>query len=76
MPRSGLLPLGPSCPLQTILLSDLIGCGSLLQKVMAVWRTFFKFDACQTTKSNKIARNGHFNLQRAVVPDWMANTAL
>jgi hypothetical protein len=30
-----LLPLGHSCPLQTILLSDLVGCDSPLQKVMA-----------------------------------------
>jgi hypothetical protein len=37
-----LLHLGPSCPLQTILLSDLVGCDSLLQIVMAVWRAFFK----------------------------------
>jgi hypothetical protein len=31
-----LLPLGPSCPLQTILLSDLVKCDSPLQIVMAV----------------------------------------
>ncbi len=37
-----LLPLGPSCPLRTILLSDLVGCGSLLQIVMVVWRIFFE----------------------------------
>jgi hypothetical protein len=39
-----LLPLGLSCPLQTILLSDLVGCGSPLQIVMAVSRLahFFK----------------------------------
>ncbi len=43
-----LLPLGPSCHLQTILLSDLVGCDSPLQKVMAFWCTFFKFEACQT----------------------------
>jgi hypothetical protein len=36
-----LLPLGPSCPLQIILLSDQVGCDSLLQIVMAVWGTFF-----------------------------------
>ncbi len=42
-----LLPLGSSFPLQTILLSDLIGCDSLLQIVMAVWRTFLKFEALQ-----------------------------
>jgi hypothetical protein len=32
-----LLPLGPSCPLQTILLSDLVWCDSQLQKLMAIW---------------------------------------
>jgi hypothetical protein len=31
-----LLPSGPSYSLQTILLSDLVGCDSLLQIVMAV----------------------------------------
>jgi hypothetical protein len=36
-----LLPVGPSCPLKTILQSDLAGCGSLLQIVMAVWHAFF-----------------------------------
>jgi hypothetical protein len=35
-----LLPLGPSCPLQTILLSDLVGRDNSLQMVMAVWNTF------------------------------------
>ncbi len=43
-----LLPLGPSCPLQTILLSDLVGCDSPLQIVMAIGCTFFKFEASQT----------------------------
>jgi hypothetical protein len=42
-----LMPLGPSCPLQTILLSDLVGCGSLLQIVMAVGISFFTFKVCQ-----------------------------
>ncbi len=31
----------PSYPLQIILLSDLAGCGSLLQIVMTVWRIFY-----------------------------------
>jgi hypothetical protein len=39
-----LLPLGHSCTLQTILLSDLAGCDSLLQKVLAAWRTFLKLE--------------------------------
>ncbi len=76
-----LLPLEPSCPLQTILLSDLV-----------VWRTFFfKFEVRQTaiivcsgllhpTQQvqilKKSAENVHFNLQRAVVPDWMGSTAV
>ncbi len=34
-----LLPLGPSCPLQTILLSDLVGCDSPHQIVIVIWRT-------------------------------------
>jgi hypothetical protein len=41
--KSGLklpfLPVGRSCPLQTILLSDLVGCDSPLQIVIAVWLT-------------------------------------
>ncbi len=43
-----LLPLGPFCPLQTILLRDLVGSDSPLQIVMAVWHTVFKFEARQT----------------------------
>ncbi len=31
-----LLPVGRTCPLQTILLSDLVGCDSPVQIVMAV----------------------------------------
>jgi hypothetical protein len=42
-----LLPSGHYCPLQTILLSDLVGCYSLLQIVMAVPCTFSKFEARQ-----------------------------
>jgi len=42
-----LLPSGRYCPLQTILLSDLVGCYSLLQIVMAVPCTFSKFEARQ-----------------------------
>ncbi len=37
-----LLPLGASCPLQTTLLSDLVGCCSPLQIIMVVWHTFLK----------------------------------
>jgi hypothetical protein len=43
--KSGLkvpfLLLGHYCPLQTILLSGLVGCDSPLQIVMAFWRTIF-----------------------------------
>jgi hypothetical protein len=37
--RAVTLTLGHSCPLQTILLSDLVGCDSPLQAVMAFWCT-------------------------------------
>jgi hypothetical protein len=37
-PQSAFLHLGHSCPLQTILLNDLVGCDSPLQMVMAFWR--------------------------------------
>jgi hypothetical protein len=43
-----LLPLRPSCLLQTILLSDLVWCDSPLQKVITVWCTFFYIRVCQT----------------------------
>jgi hypothetical protein len=43
-----LLTLEPSCRLQTILLNDLVGCDSPLRIVMAIWRPFLKFEACQT----------------------------
>ncbi len=41
------MPLGPSCPLQTIPVSDLVGCGSPLQIVMAVWRASVKIGSPQ-----------------------------
>jgi hypothetical protein len=34
-----LLPLGRSCPMKTILLSDLVRCDSPLQIIMSIWRT-------------------------------------
>ncbi len=52
-------PLGPSCLLQTILLSDLVGCDSPLQIEVAAWHTIFQM-------RNK--PNGHYYLQRAVTP--------
>ncbi len=42
------VPVLPLFPLQTILLSDLDGSDSPLKIVMAVWRTFLKFEARQT----------------------------
>jgi hypothetical protein len=39
-----LLPLGRSCPLKTILQSDLVGCDSPLQIAMAIWHPFLKFE--------------------------------
>jgi hypothetical protein len=87
-----LLPLGPSCFLQTILLSDLVRCEILLQIAMAIWRAFAKFEAHQTaiivssglpypTHQDQIKRKvrqnkGHYYLQRAVTPDWMGSIDL
>jgi hypothetical protein len=80
-----LLPLGPYCPLQTIFLSDLVGCNLPLQTVMAVWRNFFFNMEGQTAiidssglshptqkiPIEKSVPNCHYYLQRAVTPDWM-----
>ncbi len=44
-----LLPSGRPCPLQTILLSDPIGCESPLQIIMAVCRTFLQFEVRQAS---------------------------
>ncbi len=55
-----LLPIGPSSPLQTILLSDLFRCDSPLQIVKAVWHTFFY--------NFKPAKQPYCQ-QRAVTPD-------
>jgi hypothetical protein len=49
-----LLPLGPSCPLQTILQSDLVGCDIPLQIVMVVWRAFLKFKASLLHVATKV----------------------
>jgi hypothetical protein len=43
-----LLHLGSSCPMPAILLSDLAGCGGLLQRDLGVSRTFFYIEAHQT----------------------------
>jgi hypothetical protein len=42
------LPLELSCPLQTILLSDLVGCENPLQIVMAFWHTILSAEGCHT----------------------------
>jgi hypothetical protein len=61
------LPLGRSCPLQTILLSDLVGCDSPLQIVMAVCPTTPDPESLNSNK--KRVPNCHYYLQRAVTPD-------
>ncbi len=67
-----LLPLGRSCPLQTILLSDLIGFDSALQIVMAIWPTIIVSRGLSHLTQTKMAPNCHYYLQRAVTPDWRA----
>jgi hypothetical protein len=67
-----LMSLGPSFPLQTVMLSDLVGYGSPLLKVMAVWRTFYSLEAIivcsgllhlpSKFKFKKSAPNVHFHL--------------
>jgi hypothetical protein len=44
-----LMPLGPSCPLQAVLLGDLVRVWQPMQIVMAIWFgvPFLKFEACQ-----------------------------
>ncbi len=63
-----LLPLGPSYPLQTILLGDLFGCGGQLQIVMAVLAHFFKFVSSVLFLICSVS-NSHYSLQRAPTPD-------
>jgi hypothetical protein len=69
-----LLPLGPCSPVQTILLSDLVGCDSPLQIVMAVWRNLFQAGQTDITICSGLSRptqqvhilksapNGHYYL--------------
>jgi hypothetical protein len=83
------VPLLPSCPLQTILLSDQVGSDSPLQIVIAIWCTFLKLETRQTviiatsmlphpTQQVQIQKNSncHYYLQRVVAPDWMGSIAL
>ncbi len=83
--KSGLkvpfLPLGHSCPLKTILLSDLVGCDSPLQIVMAFWRTIIvskglSHPAQKDLIHTKRAPNCHYYLQRSITSDWMGSIAL
>ncbi len=76
-----LLPLEHSCLLQAILLSGLVGCGSPLQIVMAVWRTIiFSRGLSRPTQKIQIqtkrAPNCHYYLQRDVTPDLKGSLAL
>ncbi len=87
--RVPLLPVRPSCPLQTILLRDLVGCDRPLQIVNEVWHTFFQFEVHQTAiivsscmavtpcpgSSNlkKSPLNCNYYLQKAVIPDWIGS---
>jgi len=62
------LPWGCYCPLQTILLSDQVGCDSPLQKEMAVWRPLKK-------KKFKGWKRPLLSAE-PVIPSWMGTTAL
>ncbi len=80
-PKVPFLPLGRFCPLQTILLSDLVGCDSPLRILMAFWHTIIVSRGLShpTQKvwiQTKRAPNCHYYLQRAVTPKWMGSTAL
>ncbi len=80
-PKVPFLPLGRSCPLQTILLSDLVGCYSPLQIVMAFWRIIIVRRGLSNPTQKvwiqtKRAPNCHYYLQRAVTPKWMGSIAL
>jgi hypothetical protein len=79
--QSALLPWGHSCPLQTVLLSDLVGCDSPLQRIMAFWRTIIvnrglSHPTQKVWIQTQRAPNSHFYLQRAVTPDCMGRIAL
>jgi hypothetical protein len=85
-----LLHLRASCPLQTILLSDLVRCGSLYVEsngrlahfeICCTQNTYYSLQRAPTPypASSNIKRsvpNCHFYLQRAVVSDWMGSIAL
>jgi hypothetical protein len=77
-PQSAFLPLGHSCPLQTTLLSDLVGCDSPLQIVMAVWRTIIvSRGLSHPTQKVCIQTKGcHYYLQRVVTSNLIGSIAL
>ncbi len=79
------LPWRPSCPLETLLLSDLVWCDSPLQIIMAVWcsvpNSHYYLQQAVTLNPailnlKKCAPNGHCYLQRAVTHNWMDSIAL
>ncbi len=83
--KSGLkvpfLTLGRSCPLQTLLLSDLVGYDSPLKIVMAFWHSIIVSRGLSNTTQkvwiqSKRAPNCHLYLQRDVTPCWMGRIAL
>ncbi len=68
------LPLGYSCPLQTILLSDLFRCDSRLQIVMAFWHTIIVSNGLShPTQKVWIQMKGH---QTAITIRWRCHTRL
>ncbi len=80
-PESAFSVFGRSCPLQTILLSNLVGCDSPLQIVMAFWGTIIisrglSHPTQKVLIQTKRGPNCHYYLQRAGTPDWMGLIAL
>jgi hypothetical protein len=69
--KAPLMPIGRSCPLQTILLNDLVGCDSPLQIVMVVWRTIiFSRGLSHPTQKLQIQIKRAINICRGfVTPD-------
>ncbi len=56
--KVSLLYLGPACPLQIILLSDLVGCDNPLQIEMAVWCALFYLKIIEDQKTAIIVSSG------------------
>ncbi len=82
--KSGLrvpfLPLGRSCPLQTILLGDLVRSDSPVQIVIPFGALIVSRGLSHPTQKvwiqTKRAQNCHYSPQRAVTPDCMGSIAL